>query len=389
MNALSLPEPSPLLAFLAPRLRALGYDEAALALRLGRRLDEYDESDAPRDGPRLARGAPLDLAIAALFLQEPLAPEALRPLASEEELRALAAAGLLERRGDGRLRARFHVYACGDLLLLTDSRSSAPVEEAVLTPGTDSYALVDLLDRRPARRGLDLTTGSGVHALVLARSCEEVLAVDVAPRAAACAHWNAWWNGAASLRVAEGDLFAPACGARFDRIVADPPFVPSPRGASIARDGGPRGDAVARRILRGLAGHLAPGGTAAVCMAVPIARPGGAAYGDIAAELARGAEEAGAAPLAGLWQAIDQASAADYAAMQAAAEIGPAARPADVEVRAAHLAREGIHGLELGVLHVRAARAGEAPLAFEAADPPRATGSLVAGARAFREGGGG
>jgi carbamoyltransferase len=380
MTPHALPAPDPALAFLGPRLRALGYDEDALAARLGGRVEEYEEGLAPRDGARLAASRdPLDLAIAAFFLQHPFARAALAPLLAAGEVDALARAGLLEEFPDGRVRHRFHVYASGDLLVLTDSRLSAPIEHAVLTPGTDTCALACLLDGRGAARALDLTTGSGVHALVLARTCERVLAVDLAPRAAACARWNTWWNGVPNVDVVEGDLYAPALGARFERIVADPPFVPSPAGTCAARDGGPRGDTLARRVLAGLGRHLAPAGTATLVLAVPAGE-----YGFIAEELARGAD---GAPLAALWQSLDEASAADYAAMQADAEVGPAAGPADVAARAAHLARERITALELGVLHVRRARPGEPPLAFERARPRRDFASLAPGARAFQQGG--
>src|SRR5262249_25507852 len=54
-----------------------------------------------------------------------------------------------------------------------------------------SETLARLTVRRPAKRALDLGTGCGVQALLLARHSETVIAVDVNPRALAFARFNA------------------------------------------------------------------------------------------------------------------------------------------------------------------------------------------------------
>jgi hypothetical protein len=51
---------------------------------------------------------------------------------------------------------------------------------------------------------------------------------------------------------------------RFGLITANPPFVPAPAQEVGYRDGGPSGEEVQRRIVEGLPGHLAPGGTAQI-----------------------------------------------------------------------------------------------------------------------------
>ncbi len=77
---------------------------------------------------------------------------------------------------------------------------------------------------------LEMGTGSGIVALCAARAGARVLALDVNPRAVACAAANAAANGLAErVRAVESDLFAavpPA--ARFDVIAWNPPFYPTP-----------------------------------------------------------------------------------------------------------------------------------------------------------------
>jgi hypothetical protein len=89
--------------------------------------------------------------------------------------------------------------------------------------------------------------------------------VDINPRAACCARFNAAISCAANLEVATGDLFEPVSPTdRFDLITANPPFVSSPVDELMFRDGGPSGEAIQQRIVAGLPRHLAPGGIAQI-----------------------------------------------------------------------------------------------------------------------------
>lgn len=114
----------------------------------------------------------------------------------------------------------------------------------------------------PAPHVLDLGTGSGVGALTAAASVPRarVVAIDVDPRAVACARANARANGLDDrVDVREGDLFAPTRGGeRFDLVISNPPFF---AGVPRSRDElAFRGGDVAGRLAAGLDEHLAPGG---------------------------------------------------------------------------------------------------------------------------------
>jgi release factor glutamine methyltransferase len=81
-----------------------------------------------------------------------------------------------------------------------------------------------LAEVREADRVLDMGTGSGVNAILAARTAREVVAVDVNPDALRAARRNAELNGVADrVHVLESDVFDNVEGV-FDLIVFDPPF---------------------------------------------------------------------------------------------------------------------------------------------------------------------
>jgi methylase of polypeptide subunit release factors len=129
--------------------------------------------------------------------------------------------------------------------------------------GLDSRQLARCTIRRPVRTALDLCTGSGIHALLASQHAEQVLAVDINPRAVLCTRFNAQALGIANLEVLESDLFEAVRG-EFDLITANPPFVPSPLDTLRFRDGGRSGEDIQKRIVAGLPSHLAQGGIAQI-----------------------------------------------------------------------------------------------------------------------------
>jgi hypothetical protein len=252
-----------------------GYSEATLCQRLGlgditelkwKALPIYrDERLAQRDAQVLAME---------LFLLQGAVPAAeLDQLFSASSQAVLLRTGILEIDSSGLARARASLFPVGERLIFSDHAwhklphpgyTTVP-RDLVMFVGTDSRWLARATVRRPVRAALDLCTGSGVQALLAAPHSERVLAVDINPRAARCARFNATIAGAANLEVAEGNLFEPVSATdRFDLITANPPFVSSPVDEMLFRDGGPSGEAIQQRIVAGLARHLAPGGIAQI-----------------------------------------------------------------------------------------------------------------------------
>jgi carbamoyltransferase len=109
--------------------------------------------------------------------------------------------------------------------------------------------------------------------LLQAHEAQSVVAVDVNPRAVAMARHNAELNDARNIEVRLGDLYAPVRSEQFDLIIANPPFVSSPyEQAPSYHAGGPTGDRVLRRVIRGWRHYLMKGGRAFAVSHVAIRR---------------------------------------------------------------------------------------------------------------------
>lgn len=149
-----------------------------------------------------------------------------------------------------------------------------PVDH-VLGVGGASTMLAQVTMRSSRRRTLDLGTGCGVQALHASRHSIEVVATDVSARALAFAAFNADLADV-DLDLRLGSLFDPVARADgadddaglFDLVVSNPPFVITPRREGVPiyeyRDGGRVGDGIVEEVVRGVADHLEPGGTAHV-----------------------------------------------------------------------------------------------------------------------------
>ncbi|MGL3148743.1 class I SAM-dependent methyltransferase [Microbacterium sp. A82] len=136
----------------------------------------------------------------------------------------------------------------------------------VLGVGGASRTLAELIMPIPVARALDLGTGCGIQALLVARHADEVVATDISARALAFAELNALLNGVTNITFRSGSMFEPVAGEQFDLIVSNPPFVITPRVDGVTayeyRDGGLIGDALVEQFLQAVPEHLAVGGVA-------------------------------------------------------------------------------------------------------------------------------
>ena len=142
----------------------------------------------------------------------------------------------------------------------------APPSAAIYPPREDTFLLLPFARVPAGIRLLEIGTGNGLLALTAARAGARVVATD-RNREALRELLRTARAGGLPLEVVRTDL-ARGLG-RFDRILVNPPYLPTPRGFEDpdpplrwALDGGPDGLRLTRRLLGAFPRHLRPGGAA-------------------------------------------------------------------------------------------------------------------------------
>lgn len=269
---------SPLTA-LCPALRTaltrVGYDADTLLEVLGTDAHAALGRGEPVPVRRAARTAgELGTLIRLLLLGDPLAEPEVAAALAPVRIDDAAAAGLLTRT-DGRVRAALDLRpldaGAGNRWILSDlddaMRRRTLTEDHVLGVGHASLSLLRATPTAPAGSVLDLGTGCGVQAVHAASYAATVTATDVNPRALRLAEATAALNGL-DIEFLAGSWFEPVAGRRFDRVVANPPFVVGPaRIEHTYRDSGLALDGASELVISRAPELLAPGGTAAMLAA--------------------------------------------------------------------------------------------------------------------------
>ena len=202
------------------------------------------------------------------FLGRAISPADWEGAASESVRKACEELGLIEPASDGRIRSsvllyRTHgVYVTSDRFMTDEGQVGRPAEDCVY------YALTDTANHYlyslPRDKGgvmLDMGTGSGVAALMLASSAEKVYATDILPRCVLFTEFNRQLNGIENVEVLAGSLYEPVENVKFDLITCHPPFDMSLSSKKyIYADGGEDGEFVLRGLIQGLPKMLNRGG---------------------------------------------------------------------------------------------------------------------------------
>lgn len=151
------------------------------------------------------------------------------------------------------------------------SVSPAPIESPeiqgatdVYVPSVDSRMLMEAFAERGPAPGsfvLDVCCGSGIQGIAAARAGHRVVSVDSEEEAIKATRLNALLNEV-ELDALRGNLFEPVGNWRFDAVLANPPYVPTPADRARAPwcDGGPDGRIVIDRICTQASRVLTTGG---------------------------------------------------------------------------------------------------------------------------------
>lgn len=253
-------------------LRALlehaGFTEEAVCRRTGV-ASIYDFTSIREGRERADTADALDVLIR-LFLDGELLDRArvLEHLPADA-VHALESLGLLSGQPSDASKqfATVLLYPTQGLWLISDLPGSAvgspnPLPSDAVYPAIteNTRDFITSLPRTRCERFLEMCGGTGIAALMAARTCGHAWTADVTERATRYAGFNAELNRLEHLSAVQGDLYEPVRGLTFDRIVAHPPYIASPEQTMIYRDGGPDGEQFTRALLAGLPEFLEPGG---------------------------------------------------------------------------------------------------------------------------------
>ncbi|MFE6858465.1 methyltransferase [Nocardia sp. NPDC057668] len=267
------------LADLAPDLRTafvrVGYDAITLFEALGPATHAALSRQEPVPVRRAARGlGELGTLIRLLLLGDALPEREVAAALAPADISRAVAAGLLERDGSD-VRAALDLrpmdLGAGTQWMFSDlddsMRRRTLDTDHVLGVGQASLSLLRATPTSPVGTVLDLGTGCGVQAMHATTYGQRVTGTDVNKRALWLAEATARLNDL-DVELLEGSWFEPVAGRRFDRVVANPPFVVGPaRIEHTYRDSGLALDGASELVISSVPELLAPGGTAAMLSA--------------------------------------------------------------------------------------------------------------------------
>jgi len=190
-------------------------------------------------------------------------------------LGALKAEGVVVADTPGLWRSTVRCSSLGDRRLLHSGYPTDAADAVFFGPDTYRFARsirAHLAQRAtPPARAVDIGTGSGAGALVVAKACPhaQVWGTDINPGALRLAGINARLAGASNLHTRASDVLSALDG-EFDLIVANPPYMQDPKGRAYRDGGAGLGSALSLRILAESLPRLASGGSVLLYTGVAI-----------------------------------------------------------------------------------------------------------------------
>ena len=234
-------------------LKSCGFDLAGCAKRLdvfprlGVNFWQAFRSETPVD-----LGHPVDTLIALFIDGRRICIDQLRVHVPSTFIDDAAEMRLLEL--DGRkVQSKLCLFPCYGLYVATDRADKNTAINQVMWLWPESYLLGGLVKRGRRRRGFDMGTGSGVHALLAGRHCDEVVGADINSRAIEFSRFNAALNNTTNVDFVLSDLF-DSIESTCDLLTANPPYAPdsAARAGDNFWSGGVQGTELLRRIVEAI-----------------------------------------------------------------------------------------------------------------------------------------
>ncbi len=246
------------------------YTERAVCERLGLKNLEGCLKLRPNPGSPRPIADRLDLLLRVFLIGEFATEQDLKRWLPAEVLESAAALDLIARSADkpenwfatAALYPAYGLHIVSDRWTNPDGTPAAGAMDVVFPAISENTShFMDTLPDEPCENCLDLCSGTGVAALTAAaRYAGHAWSLDITEACERCAEFNRLLNGLDNVTVARGDLYEPAGDLTFDRITANPPYMPSLRPAAVFAYGGELGDEITRRVVAGLPRYLRPGG---------------------------------------------------------------------------------------------------------------------------------
>jgi SAM-dependent methyltransferase len=254
---------------LTDRLRELGLTRAFIR-GMTEGGDDLRSPLTPTRETVLSDEAPA-VALRLLFCGQTVKETEARSALGDALLESAIDAGLLSEYGRAEVRSHFHLRLVRGLYLFSDYLGEE--RDAVMGAGETTGLLYEASSwDKPTQNVLDLGCGAGTIALLWSLKAERVIGTDVNERAVELAAWNASVNGITNAEFRAGSLYEPVSGERFDVIVSQPPYYPTPQDTRVNLTylhGGRRGDELALQILEGIREHLDANGRALIFTSWP------------------------------------------------------------------------------------------------------------------------
>jgi HemK-related putative methylase len=160
-------------------------------------------------------------------------------------------------------KSYYSVYEFQNQFFITDRFSLAQTNRVFPLSNDESMFLSSKININENDSVLDIGTGSGIYAIIAAKTAKSVTAIDINERALQYANFNARINGVWNkIEFINTNLFTNVNCKNYNLIISNPAIIPAPRQSKfyIHSDGGLTGTEMSYKILNEFENYLSENG---------------------------------------------------------------------------------------------------------------------------------